>query len=347
MRSLSYWGLLSAAFLLWLSGGIIADNDGGNIGPRVLQGHAEWVRWLHFVQNGAVLLSGSWDRTVKYWHLETGECKRTLKVHEYSLHSLAASTDGRLFATAGADGADGTQRSVKVWEVETGALKHTIKEASDVVSLSPDGRWLAASSIDQTVRLWDTQAAKILRELKGFQPITALAFSPDGKLLAAACSNVVMNRRPDVPGEILVWDTSTGELRFRQGELFSVEALAWSPQGNLLAAGVTVKKDTVLRRQLLICELGKALEVKHVLERPIVNDEVSGVAFAPSSQTIAIASGARVKMVNVQSGELSIELGDRFGRRTSAVAFSPDGKILAAAGADAAIKLWDLSKTLK
>ena len=226
--------------------------------------------------------------------------------------------------------------------------KHTLNDQSDLVALSPDTKTLASATIFRSVRFWDIATGKPYGELKAMPlPVTALCFSPKGGLLASACGNVVTSNRPYVPGEILVSDTLSGEVRFRLGELHSVEALAFSSNGTLLAAGVTVKVGNGLHPQVQMWELGKELILKLVLQRSAVKGEVAGVAFSHNDQLLAYASGGTVKLVDVRSGQSATELGEKLGRRLTSVAFSGDGRFLAAGGADHSIYLWDISRVGK
>jgi WD40 repeat protein len=100
---------------------------------------------------------------------------------------VAFSPDGRLLATASADG------TVRLWAVPTGEAKATLRGHTDSVghvAFSPDGLRLATASADATVRLWDATTAERLLTFSGHTGgVWRVAFSPDGAWLATASAD--------------------------------------------------------------------------------------------------------------------------------------------------------------
>src|SRR5207248_472712 len=110
---------------------------------------------------------------------------------------------------------------VRLWDVVRGEERSTLPRqlgAAAVVAFSPNGQTLATAEWDApAIRLWDWATGKEVRQLQGGKGTRALAFSPDGKLLASG------DRRDD-SGPVLerssirVWDLATGrELRRLSG----------------------------------------------------------------------------------------------------------------------------------
>ena len=206
------------------------------------------------------------------------------------------------------------------------------------------------------VALWDPTTAKLTKVLRGASgPITSVAFSPNGGLLAAsgAAKMFVAERvqRP-IPGEVWVWDTATGKLqRTLTGHKDWVRAVRFSPRGDLLASA---SWDKTVRMWDT-----KTWELMRTFSHP---DEVSSIAFSPTGEILASGCGSgsvlpggawrpkpgEIKIWHVgrwlPEGELVRTLRGH-ADDVIGLAFSPDGKTLASASAagGAPVRIWDTS----
>ncbi|MGH9775002.1 MAG: toll/interleukin-1 receptor domain-containing protein [Candidatus Acidiferrales bacterium] len=190
------------------------------------------------------------------------------------------------------------------------------------VSFSPDARWLASGSVDQTIKLWDVATGQEVRTLSGHTgSVWSVAFSPDGRWLASGSTDQTVK----------LWDVTTGqELRTLSGHANYVTSVAFSPTGHCLASGSwdnTVKLWDVATGQELRTLSGHA-------------NYVNSVAFSPDGRWLA--SGSRDKMIKLWDAATGKELGALFEPTETvfSVAFSPDGRWLASCGE---IKLWNLA----
>src|SRR5215211_3260658 len=212
---------------------------------RMLTEHKKAVNAVAFSPDGQLLAScsgGVWrsDDTVRLWRVENGELLHALKGHKSVVTSVAFSPSGELLASGSGDG------TVRLWRVQNGELLHILdghRGSVESVAFSPGGELLASGSGDRMVRLWRVEGGELLRTLEGHTNVVAsVAFSPGGELLASGSKDKTVRLWRVEGGELLrTLEGHTGLLRTLEGTLEgyggSVESVAFSPGGELLASG--------------------------------------------------------------------------------------------------------------
>lgn len=217
---------------------------------------------------------------------------------------------------------------------------HTLKGHRGPISslaYAPDGQTLASGSDGEpTVKLWVTATGKERASLDNGGAVFGVAFSADGKTLAAAGSNA------KGAGEICLWDVATKQkkLTLPGGQTNAIHSVAFAPKGTTLAAGdhggVVKLWDTTSGKVLRTIKAYPA--------------EVISLAFSKQGEFLAVVSrGEKVTLWETASGKRLSEDGLKDGLGNDAgwycVAFSPDGKTLATGGqGDGAgkVELWDV-----
>lgn len=210
--------------------------------PSVLEGHDGPVTALAW-NGGPVLASAGVDKKVVLWDVAGAKPLHTLTAAAV-VRALVMSPDGKLLASAGDDTA------VQLWDAVAGKAGAKLSGHADWVlalAFSPDGKALASGGYDGTVKLWEVSSGKKLLDVPAkpvAQPnqppppdnaVMALAFSPDGKGLAAGGTDASVHLLNVADGKVL---------RSMPGHASSVKALAFHPAGTLLASG---SKDRTLR----------------------------------------------------------------------------------------------------
>jgi hypothetical protein len=163
---------------------------------------------LAFTQDGKRLAVGS--RTICIWELPCGEEVATFRGGEGSLRSISFSRDGRTLASVTEDG------GLSLWEVATGQERCSVAGRFTVAAFSPDGGLLVAGEQSGVVILYEPMTLRKLRRLRGHTAaITALAFSPNSRLLASASQDTTA----------LVWEGTSPPSSRQEVQVLSPRAL--------------------------------------------------------------------------------------------------------------------------
>ena len=340
---------------------------------ETFRGHGDWVTSVSFSPNQPILASASFDKTIKFWSLEAPSPIR-LQGHRDRVTAISFSPDSQRLASASRD------NTIKLWR-RNGTLIRTLKGHRDRVTsvhFSPNGQHLASASGDHTIKLWDKNG-KPLTTLQGHRDdITSIHFSPDSQILASASKDTTIKLwqkngtllktlpghqdrinsihfSPDGTTLASASDDRTVKLWSRNGTLLKtlrghdnwVLGVSFSPDSQTLASASwdnTVKLWS--RNGTLLKTLLKGY-----------GDSVTSVSFSPPTlflgstkpqlqnrQTLILAAASwdgNVKLWS-QDGTLLKILSDHQSGVLS-VSFSPDGQLLASAGADNTTVLWNLN----
>jgi WD40 repeat protein len=292
------------------------------------------------------LASGSADGTAKLWNLNSTEEARLLKESQGRATAVAYAPNGQWLATAGRDGA-------RLWDARTELLVRELPVKRVLrIAFSPDSRMVATgggdslvpatTDVDFRVQLWDAATGGKLGEFQGRsegtsiqRTVGALAFSPDGSLLAAGFGSP-SNFRPDEYDQVVkVWNLRSAQEVKTLPVRNTVPSLAFSPDGTTLAAAC---RDGTLRRWVV--------ETWHELPPLTASGPVHTVAFSPDGRTLVAGAGigptAEVHLWDAAAGREKARLKGH-SHALVALAISPDGKTLASGALDGTLRLWDVA----
>ncbi|MEP0885603.1 NB-ARC domain-containing protein [Trichocoleus sp. ST-U3] len=270
------------------------------------------------------LASSSFDRTVKLWDVQTGECLKTFLGHTNRVWTVAYHPNGQQIASGGDD------HATKLWNLKTGRCTKTVKGHTNAVlslAITPDSRYLASGHEDQTMRLWDIKSGTLLKTFREHtNRVWSVAFQPAHQqpLLASGSADYT----------IKFWDWKLGNcLQTLHGHTSWVWSLAFHPNGMQLASG---SYDQTVK--LWDVGTGQCLKTLRGHTSPVVC-----VAFSPDGKRLASSEfDGIIKLWDVDTGKCCQTLKGHINSVWS-VTFSPDGEWLLSTSFDQTLKLWSVS----
>lgn len=305
----------------------------------VLDGHPTSVLALAFSPDSKRMLSSSAafrekpaseefaapSGDVRVWDIGEKELVRTLRGHALSVHNVAWSQDGAKFVSVGESG------TAVIWDAKTFAKLDELnisegKGRAISAEFSRDGRELAAGWLGGA-RLWNIAAKEpaALWSIKDEEPVTGLAFLPDGRVAAGGRD-----------GEVQLLAAKDGVSAETEARVLPLSAARVSPDGNFIASACSNGAINLWNARK------GALQRAWRAHDGVVRD----LAFSPDGTLLATAGNDRaVRLWDVPSGKLRRAITD-FSGPVTALAFSPDGKTLAAGGQRgegfASVSLWSV-----
>ncbi len=309
----------------------------GDAGPQELLTLASQdlsgVGGLAFSPDGTMLLTGDFlDNAIKVWDVGiAGDAEWTnLPAQVQAEGALAYAGDGSSVIASSGDG------SVTVWDATDYAetlVTHQHDGPVISIDISPDGRWVASGGEDGAVRVWDRSTGQVRFTHRAATPeasrVEAVAWSSDGVLAIAR------DGRP-----VVVVDSEGHQVASLDVEAGLVAgALAWSPAGDRLAVSLVTgdsEQWDITRHRIEVWDWQTG-EIAHSL----METTSSSLAFDPSGERIATVD---VTLTSAQVWDLASDTVNELDRGSGAaqdVAWSPDGALIATAGADGVIRLWD------
>jgi eukaryotic-like serine/threonine-protein kinase len=301
--------------------------------------HRSSLRGLAFSPDGRTLATASaTDRVIKLWdvpslvgHTHTGQDAqpaRQLRGHRGGVHALTFLPDGQELLSASVDG------TVKTWSAAGSDEPDGLPDVFQALWFSPDGRRVMTANVHGTdLVLWDTLRRKQLDRAVPAEPgndYRVGAVSDDGRWAALAAGN----------GVIDVWNLQTTQ-RVRQidtGTSPPAFRMALSPDAKWLGVAPGSWQHATARDGLRLWNLESESSAPRFFR-----EGFTPLTFCSDGRRVVYTRmDGMVAVADLHSGTVSVEWEAHPGR-VLALALSPDNSLLATAGNDAVVRLWDMA----
>jgi WD40 repeat protein len=287
--------------------------------------------WVLFSPDGKMVVATNRDKTVTRWDVASATPLETLRGHSNFVQQPVFSPDGETLYTVSHDGTaiawdlTGDRRLGRPFTFTHDRTFSRTGYDGHPGKLSPDGRLIAVGLKERGIALWDahelTPIGAPLLDTGG--EVKTLAFSPDGRTLAAVTQRL-----------LTLWDVGSRS-RLREpldaGSPSIVLAVGFNPGGATL---VTASSDLGLL--LWNATTGDGLDT------PGFGVSASDVAFSADGALIASVTGQGAEVWDAETGTSIATFDGAPGNEDSSVALSPDGHFLAVGGFGRVVRLWDV-----
>ncbi|BAZ20456.1 WD-40 repeat-containing protein [Kalymmatonema gypsitolerans NIES-4073] len=289
-----------------------------------LEGHTESVTSVSFSRDGKLLASGSEDKTVKLWDLDSRKDVKTFSKHTGSVTNVSFSPDGKIIASASKD------KTVKLWSLN-GTLLKNLKHDDGVISVifSPDGKMIATACEDKTVKLWSIDGT-LLKNLKHDDSVITISFAPNSKMLATASND----------DTIKIWNIDG--IKIQTINNYGAIDIKFSSEGHIIATNKDHKVKYYDRD-------GNLLKTSLFSRSPSLSNLISST-FHSDGNLLAVVEPSsnrdnRILILNTKQLYFNREFPGH-SDKINYLSFSPNGKLLASASKDKTVKLWNIDSKL-
>ncbi|GAC1593425.1 MAG: hypothetical protein NVS3B19_15600 [Ginsengibacter sp.] len=296
-------------------------------------GHTEPILHAEFSNNAKLILTTSYDNTVKIWDGLTGTLLMNFKNFPDYLFTAHFSPDSKRMVTAG------FHSTSKVWDVYTGALLLDLHEEASKAQFSPKGDGIVTFSfLKDTVKFWNSSTGKLLEQV-GVSG--NLQFSPDGRKVVKYTNN-----------SVTIKDALTGESLLLKNlptnGMIGDEDVEFSPDGQKIIiapgddiSGMTEDEIFKLKKKYCSAKVFNTTNGKLLLTLKGHSDHINTALFSPNGQKIVTSSDDEtVKIWDSKSGDLITNFHID---GVSYAVFSPDNQSIITCSKDGSSRVWNAS----
>ena len=298
-------------------------------------GHTHpWVKVVLYLPDGKRALSGGNEGVVRLWTVDNAKEIRTFPAQKTP--TKAGSTGAK------APSGPAAPAPIMMSKAAGGPMGATVTGGGVLcLAVSPDSRYFLAGSADKTLKLWELETGKEIRQYPGHQNgVSAVAISPDGKKAVSGCLGQI---QPNLSAgansrTIRLFDVDTGKfIRSFNGHQGGIWGLAFSPDGNQF---VSCGEDSTVR----LWDVQTAKEIRRFSGHTA---PVLCVTF--SSDGKYLLSGGRDKSIRLWNAATGQELRRFEGHRdaVTSLVISRDGQVFLSGSQDRTARTWRLASSDK
>jgi WD40 repeat protein len=290
--------------------------------------------------DGRHVLSGSQDRSLRLWDIETGVEVRRWGGGEYGVRAVAFAPDGRHAISAG------SATPPRLWDTATGTEVRRFETKSNsealTVAFAPDGRLVLTADRDHLVRCWDAQTGQELRRFVGHEAeVVSVAFSPDRVYALSGEADI------DRDGVVRLWELQSGREFRRLGEMLCfVNAVTFSADGSLVFATTMDARlygwDVASGRDAFAVDVGVGNLLCVAASRCgrwLLTG--SGTDFHTADTVASLGTDNTVRLLDAANGR-ELRRFDGHTGNVNAVAFTPRSDYAVSASSDRSVRVWSL-----
>ena len=288
-------------------------------------GHAEGVDCVNMNSYGDKIISGSFDRTLRIWDLDSGECKCILKGHSGSIRSISVSRNGKMIS-----GSD--DKTLRLWDTEDGKFIQEYKGHSGSIRsvfINSNGKWAISGSYDKTVRIWNLdniQSSQIIG--KHLYKVTSLAVYEPKSLVVSGddggCLSIIDIRSM----------SQTDPIRGENGRIIGVYFIN---NGESVISGTSARIINLWN-----IESGKLRLIKKIEHN--IKEPFTFIKVCPDEKHILVGTYHwNIYLIEIETGHC-IGMFERHTDRITEITVCEDGGRMISSSWDGTIRVWDMLK---
>lgn len=291
----------------------------------VITGHEDYITSVSLSHDGKLLATGSADRTVKVWEVNSRKMPLTL-IHTWRISSVKFSSESNYLVSLREDG------WLRIWELWGQSItcerlrKIQYAISASYITFSPDGKILAFPGMkNEIVNIFDFQKKEEIYKLEHPLPVETVAFRSDGRVIACA----------DRKGSVHLWDLLSGKkLSVLSGQKRKIAGMGFTSDGKKLILGGGSDGCSVS-----LWDIKKDEEIVFPGES---YNKFSDFGLNPAAGIIVLGSSDGTLVFRDMKTFCDISLLKEHKREIKDITFSSDGRFLLTKDSEEMI-LWDFS----